>query len=223
MTNFLEGQKVLLDLGKQERVPEGRRKGADRRLARCPGDGRSAAAQCGHLYPHAQEFLNIAGRQTHTWVEAAKAGSPMDAEPLVGLASEGMENFVKAQNIFWTLSSRRRAKATSGRHINGVAKKAKYELTELAKQATESFIDAQKSWWTSPANMINTVKTASKSFEMGPRFPFLPLAELTREGVKSYVDAQKALMDVVGEARNTQTSGQAGTPCKKGEKRAREK
>jgi hypothetical protein len=41
------------------------------------------------------------------------------------------------------------------------------------------------------------VKTAGKSLELLPQFPFLPVGDLTREAVKSYVDAQKALMDAV--------------------------
>ena len=71
-------------------------------------------------------------------------------------------------------------------------------MTELARQATESFIDAQKKLAdVAGKQLTNTVKTASKSFELLRPFPFVPLADLTREGVKSYVDAQKALMDVV--------------------------
>ncbi len=64
---------------------------------------------------------------------------------MLGLAKEGMENFVKAQKQFLDLIAEETAKATSGRHFNGAAKKEKKEeLTELARQATKSFIDAQK-------------------------------------------------------------------------------
>jgi hypothetical protein len=45
--------------------------------------------------------------------------------------------------------------------------------------------------------MNANVKTAGKTLELLPPFPFLPLGELTREGVKNYVDAQKELIDVM--------------------------
>lgn len=200
MTNFLEGQKILLDLGKQQN--EILMSGVKERI----GDSPAAQAMTDLLRRSVdtfirmqEEFLKIAGRQTHTWVEAAKSGKPYEAEPLLGLAKEGMENFVKAQKQFLDLIAEETAKATSGRHINGAAKKEKKEeLTELARQATESFIDAQKKLAdVAGKQLTNTVKTASKSFELLRPFPFVPLADLTREGVKSYVDAQKALMDVV--------------------------
>ena len=90
------------------------------------------------------------------------------------------------------------AKATGGKHTNGMKKIKKTELAELARQATESFIDAQKKLVDVAGKQMNaSVKTAGKSVELLRPFPFVPLAELTREGVKSYVDAQKALMDVV--------------------------
>jgi predicted nucleic-acid-binding protein len=145
-----------------------------------------------------EEFLKIAGKQTHTWVEAAKAGKPFHGEPLVEMAREGMENFVKAQKQFLDVIAEETAKATGGKHTNGMKKIKKTELAELARQATESFVDAQKKLVDVAGKQMNaSVKTAGKSFELLRPFPFVPLAELTREGVKSYVDAQKALMDVV--------------------------
>jgi len=146
-----------------------------------------------------EEFLKIASKQTHTWVEAAKAGKPYEPEHLVELARQGMENFVKAQKQFLDVIAEETAKATGGKRTNGEVKKIKQtELSELARQATESFIDAQKKLADVAGKQMNAnVKTASKTLELVRPFPFVPLAELTREGVKSYVDAQKALMDAV--------------------------
>ena len=198
MTNFIEGQKVLLDLGKQQN--EILMNGVKERI----GDWPAAHAITGLLrrsvetFIHMQEeFLKIAGKQTHTWVEAAKTGKPYAAEHMVDLARDGMENFVKAQKQFLDVIAEATAEATSGKHKNGAKKLKKTELSELARQATESFIDAQKKLVDVAGKQMNTnVKTAGKALELLRPFPF-PLAELTREGVKSYVDAQKALMDMM--------------------------
>ena len=145
-----------------------------------------------------QEFLKIAGKQTHTWVEAAKAGKPYQTELLAELAREGMENFVKAQKKFMDVIAEETAKATGGRHSNGFKKIKKTELAALARQATESFIDAQRKLVDLAGQQMNAnVKTAGKALELLKPFPFVPFTELTREGVKSYVDAQKALMNVM--------------------------
>jgi len=200
MANFIEGQKILLDLGKQQN--EILMNGVKERI----GDWPAAHAMTELLrrsvetFVHMQEeFLKIAGKQTHTWVEAAKSGKPYQPEHLVDLAREGMENFVKAQKEFMDLIAEETAKATSGKRVNGGAKAGKKtELSELARQATESFIEAQKKLVDVAGKQMNVnVETAGKAMELLRPFPFVPLAELTREGVKSYVDAQKALMDVV--------------------------
>lgn len=199
MTNFIEGQKVLLDLSKQQN--EILMNGVKERV----GDWPAAHALTDLLrrsvdtFIHMQEeFLKIAGKQTHTWVEAAKAGKPYEPDHLVGLAREGMENFVKAQKQFLDVIAEETARATGGKHSNGFKKVKKTELSDLARQATESFIDAQKKLVDVAGKQMNAgVKTAGKSLELMRPFPFLPLTELTREGVKSYVDAQKALMDVM--------------------------
>jgi len=199
MTNFIEGQKVLLDLGKQQN--EILMAGVKERI----GDWPAAHAMTDLLrrsvetFIHMQEeFLKIAGKQTHTWVEAAKAGKPYESEHLVNLAREGMENFVKAQKQFLDVIAEETAKAAGGKRANGEKKTKKTELSALARQATESFIDAQKKLVDVAGKQMNAgVKTAGETLELLRPFPFVPLAELTREGVKSYVDAQKALMDAV--------------------------
>jgi hypothetical protein len=199
MTNFIEGQKILLDLGKQQN--EILMSGVKERI----GDWPAAHAMTDLLrrsvetFIHMQqEFLKIAGKQTHTWVEAAKTGKPYQPEHLVDLARDGMENFVKAQKQFLDVIAEATAEATGGKHTNGAKKIKKTELAELARQATESFIDAQKKLVDVAGKQMNAnVKNAGKTLELLRPFPFLPLAELTREGVKSYVDAQKALMDMM--------------------------
>lgn len=200
MSNFIEGQKVLLDLGKQQN--EILMTAVKERI----GDWPPAQAITDLLqrsvetFIHMQEeFLKIAGKQTHTWVEAAKSGKTYQPEHFIDLAREGMENFVKAQKQFLDVIAEETAKATGSKRANGAIKKVKKtELSVLARQATESLIDAQKRLVDVAGRQMNThVKGAGKSLELLRPFPFLPFADLTREAVKSYVDAQKALMDVM--------------------------
>jgi hypothetical protein len=199
MTNFIEGQKILLDLGKKQN--EILMTGVKERV----GDWPAAHALTDLLrrsvdtFIHMQqEFLKVADKQTHSWVEAARAGKPYESEHLVALAREGMENFVKAQKEFLDIVAEETAKATGAKRNGGIKKIKKTELSELARQATESFINAQKKLVDVAGKQMNAnVKTAGTAVELFRPFSFVPLAELTREGVKSYVDAQKALMDAV--------------------------
>jgi hypothetical protein len=199
VNNFIEGQKILLELGQKQNeiLMTG--------VKESVGDWPAAHAVTDLLRRSVetfidmqQEFLKIAGKQTHTWLEAAKAGKPYESEHLVELAREGMEKFVKAQKQFMDVIAEETAKATGGKHTNGVKKAKKTELSALARQATETFIDAQKKLVDLAGQQMNaSVKTAAKTLELVKPFPFVPLADLTREGVKSYVDAQRALMDVM--------------------------
>lgn len=198
VNNFIEGQKVLLKLGKEQN--EILMAGVKERLGAVP-----AAYVLTDLLERTvetfinmqEEFLRIAGKQTHVWVEAAKAGKPYQPEYVVDLAREGLETFVKAQKEFLDVIVDETAKATGGKK-GEVKKLKKAELADLARQATESFIEAQKKLVDIAGKQMNAnVKTAGKTFELVRPFPFVPLAELTREGVKSYVDAQRALMDAV--------------------------
>jgi hypothetical protein len=199
VTNFIEGQKVLLELGQKQN--EILMTGVKERI----GDWPAAQAVTDLLRRSVdtfvdmqQEFLKIAGKQTHTWIEAAKAGKPYQSKELVELAREGMEKFVEAQKQFMDLIADETAKATGQKRANGARKTKKTELSALAREATESFIDAQKRLVDLAGQQMNTnVKTAGKALELLKPFPFVPLGDLTREGVKSYVDAQRALMDVM--------------------------
>ncbi len=217
MTNFIEGQKVLLDLGQQQN--EILMTGVKERVGDWPGAlaVTDLLKRSVETFIHMQrEFLKIAGKQTHTWLEAAKAGKPYPGDEVLELAREGMENFIKAQKQFLDVIAEETAKATSGKRPNGVKKIKKTELSELARQATESFIEAQKRFVDVAGQQLNAnVKTAGKAVELLRPFPFLPLSDLTREAVKSYVDAQKALMDVIKTPAGVKHERQMKRPVKK--------
>ena len=225
MTNFLEGQKVLLNLGKEqnklvmtgfkERVGD-----SPRRQALIDLLQRSVAS----FIEMQEEFLKLADRQTHTWVDAAKAGKPYQPEQLVDLARDGMESFVKAQKQFLDVISEETAKATGTRHPAG--KKLKpTDLSDLARKSTDAFIEAQKRLVEVAGRQVNAnVKSTGRAMELLQPFPFLPLNELTRDVIKSYVEAQKALMDaVIKHPNGTTTSDRARRQVRKPVRRAKAK
>jgi hypothetical protein len=199
MSNFIEGQKVLLDLGKKQNellMGAVKERMGNQPQVQAITDLLQRSVET--FIQMQEEFLKIASKQTHTWVEAAKSGKPYQPEHVVDLAREGMENFVKAQKHFLDIIAQETVKATSGKHNGAVKKMKKTELSEVARHATESLMDAQKKLVdVAGRQMSASVKTAGKTFELLRPFPFLPFSELTREAVKSYVDAQKALMDVM--------------------------
>jgi hypothetical protein len=200
VTNFIEGQKVLLDLAKEQN--EILMQGVKEHIGTSP-----AAHAVADLFQRSvdtflemqQEFLKLAGKQTHNWVEATKAGKPYQTEHVAELARDGMDNFIKAQKQFLDIIADETSKATGAKRTNGAFKKMKKtEFSELTRQATTAFIEAQKKLFDVAGKQMNSnVKAAGKTMELLRPFPFLPLAELTREGVKSYVDAQKSLMEVM--------------------------
>ena len=222
MANFIEGQKVLLDLGKQQNeilMTAVKERVGERPQALAVADLLRRSVET--FIQMQEDFLKIAGKQTHTWVEAAKSGKTYQPEHVVDLAREGMENFVKAQKQFLDVIAQETARATGGKHVNGAAKRTKKtELSALARQATESLIDAQKKLVDVAGRQMNTnVKTAGKTLELLRPFPFLPFADLTREAVRSYVDAQKALMDVMVMPGVAQK--RTGKPERRGKRQAR--
>jgi hypothetical protein len=200
LTNFLEGQKVLLNLGKEqnklvmtgvkERVGDSPRRQALVELLRRSVDS---------FIKMQEEFLETASKQTHSWVDTAKAGKPYQPEQFVELARASMEKFVESQKEFLDIISEQTARATGVKHATGVSKKMKpTELSELARRSTDSFIEAQKRLVEVAGRQINAnVKTTGKAMDLLQPFPLPPVNELAREVVKSYVEAQKALMDVV--------------------------
>ncbi len=199
VSNFIEGQKILLELGKKQNeilIPGVKARVGDGPAAQAIVDLLSRSVET--FIQLQEEYLKIAGKQTHTWVEAAKAGKPYQTEHLVELARESMESFVKAQKHFMDVVSDEVAKATGAKPTNGVKKTKKTELSQVAREATEALIEAQKKLVDVAGRQLNDgVKSAGKTLELVKPFPFLPLAELTREGVKSYVDAQKELMGAI--------------------------
>jgi hypothetical protein len=199
VSNFIEGQKILLELGQKQN--EILMTGVKQYVGEWPAAQAATDLMRRNVetFIHMQqEFLKIASKQSHAWIEDAKAGHPYQSEQLVEVAQEAMETFVKAQKHFMDVIAEETAKATGSKQTNGAKKLRRIELSQLARHATESFIEAQRKLIDVAGRQMNvSVKTAGKTLSLLRPFPFLPLADLTREGVKSYVDAQRELMDVM--------------------------
>ncbi|MGC2108793.1 MAG: hypothetical protein WA655_04705 [Candidatus Korobacteraceae bacterium] len=199
MSNFIEGQKLLLNLAQKEY--EIVTKGVKQRVGRY-----TAVVAVTDLMQRSfdtfvnmqQDFLKTADKQTHTWLNAVKAGKPYDPEGLIELARDSFDTFVRNQKKFLDVVSEEMAKATSGK--DRVAKKPvkKTQVTELAREATDSFIEAQKKLMDVAGRQTNAqVKAVEKTMDMLPAPPFINWPEMTRESVKSLVDAEKAVIDTV--------------------------
>ncbi len=197
MSNFIEGQKLLLGLAQREH--EIITTGVKERVS-----GNTMAVAMTEMVQRGfstfiemqQDLLKIASKQTHSWLNAVKAGKGFDAEALVEMARDGMETFVQTQKKFLDVIAEETSKATS--HKEPLKKAKRTELAELAKQATDAFMDAQKKLIDVAGRQVNAnMKAAGRTFNMIAPFPFLPIPDLTREGVKNFVTAEKALIDTV--------------------------
>jgi hypothetical protein len=199
MSNFIRAQKVLLMLARQQN--EIVMTGVKERVggfAPVTAMTDMMRRSLDTFIDMQHEFLNVAERQTQSWLE----GKPY-RDGMMDLAGQALENFVRAQKKFLDVVAEETANATDGKH--GEPKKMrKTELTELARQATESFVDAQKKLLDlAGRQMHTTVGVAGKAVEMLNPVKLLPWAELTREGVKSFVDAEKTLLDVMLKQKTT--------------------
>lgn len=197
MSNFIEGQKLLLGLAQREH--EIVTTGVRERVS-----GNSAAVAVTDLVQRGfdtfvemqQDFLKMASKQTNTWLNAVKTGKGFDPEGLVEVAREAMESFVHTQKKFLDTIAEQTTKATSGKEPGRKMKLT--ELSDLAKDATDAFIEAQKKLIDVAGRQVNAnMRAAGRTLNMITPFPFIPIPDITREGVKNFVTAEKALIDTV--------------------------
>lgn len=182
ITNFLEAQKILLNLSKQQN--EILMSGIKERIGQQPTAHAVAdlLRRSVETFIHMQEeFLKIAAKQTDLWVEAAKTGKRLGGRsPLANLAREGFETFARAQMEFLDVIAEETAKITGGKRT-AAKKTKKTELSKLANEATASFIDAQKKLADLAGKQMHAnLKTAGKAVEFLRTFP-IPFVGTTAE------------------------------------------
>ncbi|HZP22005.1 MAG TPA: hypothetical protein VFB04_01085 [Terriglobales bacterium] len=211
VNNFIEGQKLLLNLAQREQeiVTEGvkeRVSGSPTALAVA-----ELTQRCfGTIVAMQQEFLKTAGKQTHAWLNAVKAGKPFEGGNLVEMARDAMDSFVHTQKKFLDAIAEETNKATSGKERPKKMKKT--ELAAMAKEATDAFIEAQKKLIDVAGQQVNAgMRAAGRVVNAVAPFPFLPIPDFTREGVKSFVTAEKALIDTVMNRPETRHPGKTTT------------
>jgi hypothetical protein len=200
VSNFIEGQKILLELGQKQNeiLLNGLKEHVGEECPAGPAVVDLLRRSVETFIGMQQEFLKIAGKQTHNWVQGAKEGKPYNTQHLVETAREAMDHFVKSQKQFMDVVAEETTKAISSKPTNGAKKTKKTELSAIAREATESLIDAQKKLVAVAGRQMNAeVKRTDRAVEILKPLTFSPLKDLTREGVKSYVAAQNALVDVV--------------------------
>jgi hypothetical protein len=197
VSNFIEGQKLLLSLAQREY--EIVATGVKERVS-----GNTAAVAITDLAERSfntfvdlqMDFLKLAGKQSDAWLNTVKAGKGFDSEGVVETAREAMDTFVHAQKKFLNILAEETSKATSDKE--SARKTKKTELATLAKEATDAFIDAQKKMMDVAGKQVSAqMKAAGQTLNMITPFPFIPIPDLTREGVKTFVNAEKALLDSV--------------------------
>jgi hypothetical protein len=203
-TNFIEAQKVLLNLVQEETniITNGIK---DR------VSGFTIAESMADLWRRTvetfvemqQNFLKVADKQTHEWLDDAKAGKGYDGARLIDFAREGMENFVRTQQKFLDVIAEETAKITSGKEERTGKKMKKTELAQLAREATDSFIEAQRKLLYVAGRQMNVnLKAATKTMTLMSPFGLVPFADLTGEGVKSFVEAEKAVLGSMIKSHN---------------------
>jgi len=170
------------------------------------------------------EFLKIANRQSHLWVEAAQSNKPFKGEALVDLAREAMDKFVHAEKQFLDAVAEETNRLTSGKTVSAGKKTKETHLPEMARMATEAFVDAQKKLWEVAGHQMNVnLKAAGRTMDVLSPLPIVPFSDLTRKGVQSFVEAQKALMEAVTRPREASRVAKHRRPKKHAHAKAEHK
>ncbi len=218
LSNFVEGQKLLLGLLQREN--EILTAGVKEHLG-----GFAATTAVAEVMRRGvdtfvemqQDYLKTASRQIHGRMAAAAAGEEYDGETLVDLAREGLENFVQAQRKFLEMIAEEASNATNGKTAAATRAK-KTELTELARQAADSFFDVQKKLMDVAGKQVHAnLKATGRAIEMIPPMPYMAIPDLTREGVRSFVDAEKAVIETITKRR---TEPKTATKVTRGRKQS---
>ena len=198
LSNFIEGQKLILGLAQKE--SEILATGMKQRVGGFVVTDalvETIRRSVDTFIEMQLEYLKSASKQVHGRLAAVKAGEMYEGDSVVELAREGLEQFVQAQKKFLTVIAEETSKVT-GSMEQTVSKARKTELTELAREAADSFIEAQKKLMDVAARQVHvSLKVAGTAAKMIPAVPYRDIPDLTREGFKSFVDAEKVVIESV--------------------------
>ncbi len=212
--NFIEAQRVLLDLGQKEN--EILLHGIKERAG-----GNAAVVAMSDIVRRSvdtfldmqQEFLTIASRQAQALMEPQKPG---DRNRMLDAARQGMEKFVHAQKEFLNVIAEETEKMTSGKGVRTHKEAKPTPIPKIAHQSAMAMVDAQKKLLDLAAQQMNVnIQLASRTGDLMAPLR-VPLAQITGEGVRNFVSAEKALIDNMVKGRgNAQPVEKRRKPAKK--------
>jgi len=202
--NYIEAQRVLLDMAQQEN--EIVMNGVKERV----GDYGAAVAMTNVIrrsintfVEMQQNFLVLASKRTQGWLR--NSDEQKDGNGLLELAGEAMEEFIAAQKKFLDVVSEETSGLLSDKREH-VSKRNRTELAELGREAADSFIEAQKKLLDLAGQQAHVnMQIASRAADLKMPIRLLPVTDIAGESVKSFVDAEKALVDSMVKSRKTAT------------------
>jgi hypothetical protein len=198
LSNFIEGQKLILGLAQKE--SEILATGMKQRVGGFVVTDalvETIRRSVDTFLEMQLEYLKSASKQVHGRLAAVKAGEMYEGDSVVELARERLEQFVHAQKKFLNVIAEETSRVT-GSMEQTVSRARKTELTELAREAADSFIEAQKKLMDVAARQVHaSLKVAGTAAKMMPAVPYRDFPDLTREGFKSFVEAEKAVIESV--------------------------
>lgn len=200
--NYIEAQRILLDLAQQENDIV--LKGVHERVE----DNGTVAAMTNVLrrsidtfIEMQQNFLTIASKRTQSWLESSGSAKDKENSP-VSLAGEAMKEFVATQKKFLDVIAEETRK-TEGKKEHTGKKIERKDLAELGREATDSFIHAQKRLLDLAGQQVNAnTQAVSRALDVKMPIRLMPMMDVAGEGVKSFVDAEKALVESMLKSRN---------------------
>jgi hypothetical protein len=197
-SSFIEAQRIFLNLAQQENDL------LMNNVKERVGDSAPAVAMTDLVrrsldtfIQMQQEFLTSTSKQTLHLLDSVQTGTSISGGPLVELAREGMENFVRANEKFLDVLAQEAVRATGGKAPGGVRKK---ELSKLAHEASDLFIDAQKKVLDVVGQQMNVnLNAATQAVENLSQAGLASITEMPAKAVQSFIEAEKSLLQKLTE------------------------
>jgi len=197
--NFIEAQRILLDLAQKENevVLRGvkERVGASETATSVTnvfGRGIDTFIEMEH------KFLTLVSKATENWIKNAGDIKELANYGPVCLANDAMKEFVVAQKKFLDVVAEESKPEGRKEH----KKTERTDLVQLAREATESFVEAQKKMLDLAGQQVNvSTQSLSRVLEVRTPIRLAPMLDVLGDGVKSMVEAERAMVDNMAKAR----------------------
>jgi len=198
-SNYIEAQRILLDLAQQENdiVLNGVGERVEN-LGPATAMTNVLRRSIDTFVEMQQNFLTITSKHTQSWLESSMNGKDGADNNPAALAGEAMKEFVATQKKFLDVVSEESRKDHKKEHIG-----KKTALVELGRHATDSFINAQKRLLDLAGQQMNAnSQSLNRALDFKMPVRLMPMADIAGEGVRSFVDAEKALVNSMMKTRN---------------------